>query len=46
LAQPVRRSVADVLIAPSGRRGAILVTANKIEFARVLGLQTQDWTIA
>jgi tRNA(fMet)-specific endonuclease VapC len=37
----------DVLIAAqSRRRGAILVTANKNEFARVPGLQTQDWTAA
>jgi tRNA(fMet)-specific endonuclease VapC len=37
----------DVLIAAQARRrGAILVTANKKEFARVPGLQTQDWTIA
>jgi tRNA(fMet)-specific endonuclease VapC len=37
----------DVLVAAQARRrGAILVTANKNEFARVPGLQTQDWTIA
>jgi len=37
----------DVLIAAQARRrGAILVTANKNELARVPGLQTQDWTIA
>ena len=37
----------DVLIAAQARRrGALLVTANKNEFARVPGLQTQDWTIA
>ena len=37
----------DVLIAAQARRrGAILVTTNKNEFARVPGLQTQDWTIA
>src|SRR5580704_15649741 len=37
----------DVLIAAQARRrGAILVTANKNEFSRVSGLQTQDWTIA
>jgi tRNA(fMet)-specific endonuclease VapC len=37
----------DVLIAAQARRrGAILVTANKNEFTRVPGLQTQDWTIA
>jgi len=37
----------DVLIAAQARRrGAILVTANKNEFARVPGLQMQDWTIA
>jgi tRNA(fMet)-specific endonuclease VapC len=37
----------DVLIAAQARRrGAILVTANKNEFARVPGLQTQDWTLA
>ena len=36
----------DVLIAAQARRrGAILVTANKNEFARVPGLQTQDWTV-
>lgn len=37
----------DVLIAAQARRrGALLVTANKNEFARVPGLQTQDWTMA
>jgi tRNA(fMet)-specific endonuclease VapC len=37
----------DVLIAAQARRrGAILVIANKNEFARVPGLQTQDWTVA
>jgi tRNA(fMet)-specific endonuclease VapC len=37
----------DVLIAAQARRrGAMLVTANKNEFARVPGLQTQDWTVA
>jgi|HubBroStandDraft_5_1064220.scaffolds.fasta_scaffold263158_1 tRNA(fMet)-specific endonuclease VapC len=37
----------DVLIAAQARRrGAILATANKNEFARVPGLQTQDWTVA
>ena len=37
----------DVLIAGQARRrGAILVTANAAEFARVPGLQTQDWTAA
>ncbi|HWX83913.1 MAG TPA: type II toxin-antitoxin system VapC family toxin [Xanthobacteraceae bacterium] len=37
----------DVLIAAQARRrGAVLVTANKNEFTRVPGLQTQDWTIA
>jgi tRNA(fMet)-specific endonuclease VapC len=37
----------DVLIAAQARRrDAILVTANKSEFSRVPGLQTQDWTIA
>jgi tRNA(fMet)-specific endonuclease VapC len=37
----------DVLIAAQARRrGAILITANKNEFARVPGLQTQDWTAA
>src|ERR1700719_1679690 len=37
----------DVLIAAQARRrGAILVTANKNEFARVPGWQTQDWTIS
>jgi tRNA(fMet)-specific endonuclease VapC len=36
----------DVLIAAQARRrDAILVTANKNEFARVPGLQTQDWTV-
>jgi tRNA(fMet)-specific endonuclease VapC len=36
----------DVLIAAQARRrGAILVTANKNEFARVPGLLAQDWTI-
>jgi tRNA(fMet)-specific endonuclease VapC len=36
----------DVLIAAQARRrGAILVTANKNEFARVPGLETQDWTV-
>ena len=37
----------DLLIAAQARRrDAILVTANKNEFSRVPGLQTQDWTIA
>ena len=37
----------DMLIAAQARRrGAILVTANKNEFSRVPGLQTQDWAIA
>ena len=37
----------DMLIAAQARRrGAILVSANKNEFARVPGLQTQDWTVA
>jgi tRNA(fMet)-specific endonuclease VapC len=35
----------DVLIAAQARRrGALLVTANMREFARVPGLQTQDWS--
>ena len=34
----------DILIAAQARRrGATLVTANAREFARVPGLQTQDW---
>ena len=37
----------DMLIAAQARRrGAILVSANKNEFSRVPGLQTQDWTVA
>lgn len=37
----------DVLIAAQARRrGATLVTANKREFSRVPGLQTEDWATA
>jgi tRNA(fMet)-specific endonuclease VapC len=37
----------DVLIAGQARRrGAVLVTANTREFARVPGMKTEDWTIA
>jgi tRNA(fMet)-specific endonuclease VapC len=37
----------DVLIAGHARRrGAVLVTANTREFARVPGMKTEDWTIA
>ncbi len=35
----------DILIAAQARRrGALLVTANASEFARVPGLKTEDWT--
>jgi tRNA(fMet)-specific endonuclease VapC len=37
----------DLLVAAQARRrGAVLVTANAEEFARVPGLKTQDWTAA
>jgi tRNA(fMet)-specific endonuclease VapC len=37
----------DVLIAGQARaRGLILVTNNLREFQRVVGLATEDWTIA
>ena len=37
----------DVLIAAQARRrGAMLVTANRREFARVPRLKTEDWTAA
>jgi tRNA(fMet)-specific endonuclease VapC len=37
----------DALIAGQARRrGAILVTANQREFARVPGLKTEDWAAA
>ena len=37
----------DVLIAAQARRrGAMLVTANRREFARVPRLKTDDWTAA
>jgi tRNA(fMet)-specific endonuclease VapC len=36
----------DVLIAGQARRrGALLITANTREFARVPGLQIEDWTV-
>jgi|SRR5215470_16570562 len=36
----------DILIAAQARRrGAILVTANEREFARVPGVKTEDWTL-
>jgi tRNA(fMet)-specific endonuclease VapC len=35
----------DILVAAQARRrGALLVTANEREFARVRGLKTEDWT--
>jgi tRNA(fMet)-specific endonuclease VapC len=34
----------DVLVAAQARRrGAVLITANEREFARVAGLKTKDW---
>jgi tRNA(fMet)-specific endonuclease VapC len=37
----------DVLIAAQARRrGALLVTANTVEFTRVPGLRIEDWAIA
>jgi tRNA(fMet)-specific endonuclease VapC len=34
----------DVLVAAQARRrGAVLITANEREFARVAGLKTEDW---
>ena len=37
----------DLLIAAQARRrGALLVTANTREFARVPGLKVEDWTLA
>jgi tRNA(fMet)-specific endonuclease VapC len=37
----------DVLIAAQARRrGAVLVTANTLEFARVPGLNRENWAIS
>ena len=36
----------DVLVAAQARRrGAVLITANEREFARVAGLKTEDWAL-